>query len=225
MCVFSFVPPARPWDAVFFRVFSVFYGPFSPLGCGMLPSFLHGFFHPEVRSNLALLRPALSYPFHTHLPLLLFLCTHGLLCMYSHSHAAACISPLHSFLFNLHGLTHTKFYTNQLLHQPAFTQTLFDTNHFLLKPTFTRASFCTNPLLHTHTHSLFHKPPFTPTRSYTNELLHTPASTQTNFSSNQLLHKPPIAPTNFYKPAFTHISVYTNQLLQMPVVLTPPLTF
>ena len=192
MCVFSFVPPARPWDAAF-QVFSMVSCPFQKY----------------VR----------TWRFCAQ-PLLLFLCTHGL-CM-SHSHAA-CISPLHSFLFNLHGLTHTKFYTNQLLHQPAFTQTLFDTNHFLLKPTFTRASFCTNPLLHTH--SLFHKPPFTPTRSYTNELLHTPASTQTNFSSNQLLHKPPIAPTNFYKPAFTHISVYTNQLLHMPVVLTPPLTF
>ena len=203
MCVFSFVPPARPWDAVFFRVFSVFYGPFSPLGCGMLPSFLHGFFHPEVRSNLALLRPALSYPFHTHLPLLLFLCTHGLLCMYSHSHAAACISPLHSFLFNLHGLTHTKFYTNQLLHQPAFTQTLFDTNHFLLKPTFTRASFCTNPLLHTHTH----------TRFSTNHLLHQPDLTQTSFYTHQLLRKPTFRPTSFYTNHRLHQPTFINRLL------------
>ena len=80
--------------------------------------------------------------FHKHLPLLLLLCTHGFLRMHSHSHT--CVHPLDSFLFNLHGLTHSCFYTNLLLHQQAFTHT--HTKHFLPRPTFTPTSF-PQPLL------------------------------------------------------------------------------
>ena len=138
--------------------------------------------------------------FHTDLPLLLFLCTHGLVRMHSPSHAA-CIYPLDSFLFNHRGLTHT----HPLLHkptfsQPALTQTLFYTKHFLQKSTFTPTSLYTNQL--------------TQTRFSTNHLSHQPALTQTSFYTHQLLGKatfrptslytnPPFAPTNLYKSAFT----------------------
>ena len=74
--------------------------------------------------------------------------------MHSHRHAA-CIYTLHSFLFNLHGLAHTSFYTNQLLHQPAFTQT--------------RRSALTQTSFYTHT-SFYTNQPFRPT-SFTQPLL------------------------------------------------------
>ena len=124
----------------------------------------------------------MSNTFHTHLPLLLLFCTRGLLRMHSHSHAA-CIYQLDSFLFNLQGLIHASFYTNQLLHQPAFTQTLFDTKHFLQKSTFTPTSFFfTNPFLHKFT--------FPQTTLYTNQLLHKRVFARTGFYTNHLVRQP-----------------------------------
>ena len=106
-------------------------------------------------------QPAAFVPniFHKHLPLL-FLCTHSLLRMHSHSHAA-CIYQLDSFLFNLQGLTHASLYSNQLLHQPAFTNTL------LHQAIFAETHFYPNQLLH--------KPAFTQTRFSADHLLHQPA--------------------------------------------------
>jgi hypothetical protein len=121
--------------------------------------------------------------------------------MHSDSHAA-CIYQLDSFLFNLQGLTHASFYTNELLHQPAFTNTLlhqslfaethFNTNQLLHKPAFTQLAFPQNTF-------------------YTNQL----------FSTNHRLHKPGFAPTNLYKPVFTQISFYTNHLLHQSAVHNP----
>ena len=124
--------------------------------------------------------------------------------MHSHSHAA-CIYQ-HSTSCSISKVLHTtSFYTNQLLHQPAFTQTLFYTKHFLQKPAFTPTSFYTNPLLH--------KLAFPQTTFYTNQLLHkrgytnqafTPTSFYTNqlFDKQHLLHKPPLHQPALHNPCF-----------------------
>jgi hypothetical protein len=145
--------------------------------------------------------------FHTDLPLLLFLCTHGLVRMHSPSHAA-CIYPLDSFLFNHRGPTHTPAST-----QTNFFTTSFHSNALIHQALFAEIHFYTNQLVHkpAYTNSLFHKPPFTSTSSYTNELLHTPASRQSHFSTNQPLHKP-----TFCTNQPLQISFYTNQLLDKP---------
>ena len=182
-----FTSCSRSWDTAFFYVLSTVFLP--------LPG--------KLRSNLPLLRPTLS---NEHLPLLLFLCPHGLLHMQSHSHAA-CIYPLHSFLFNLHGLTHTSFYTNQLLYQPAFTQTLSCTKHFLQKPTFTSTSFA-------KTH--FYTNAFSKNHLYANQLLDKRAFTLTSFYTNQLFDQPAFTETAFCSNQLFQTSFYTNQLLHKP---------
>ena len=58
-------------------------------------------------------------------------------------------TSLRSFLFNLHGLTHTSFHTNQLLHQPAFTNHLFTQISFyadIRRPTFGQTTSYANHL-------------------------------------------------------------------------------
>ena len=102
--------------------------------------------------------------------------------------ASTHLTPFYSISKVLH--THTRFYTNQLLHQQTFTQTLFYTKHFLKKPTFTPTSFYVDPLLH--------RPAFTQTRFSTNHLLHQPALTQTSFSTHKLLPNPTFRQTTFY---------------------------
>ena len=140
MSGFSFVPPARPCDAAFFHVSRftarsrpwnvAFFHVFSSVSCP---------FQAEVGSHLPLLRPTLSIS--------TFLCTDDLLRMHSYSHAA-CIYPLHSFLFNLHALTHTHthphIHTHQLLHKPNLTPTSVYTNTLLHQTLFAETPFYTN---------------------------------------------------------------------------------
>ena len=172
MSVFSFIPPARPWDAV---VFSTFYGPFSPLAA----LFFHIFssvscpFQADVCCNLPLLRPTLSIS-------TCHCCSSSALTAFSARTLTAMplasthLAPFCSISKVLHtpASTQTYFYTNQLLHKPAFTQTRF------------------------YTSSLFHKPPFTPTSFYHCK----PASTRTTFSASQpfiphpALHNPCFGP-------------------------------
>ena len=111
--------------------------------------------------------------------------------MHIYSHAAS-IYPLHSFLLNLHNLVHTRLYTNQVLHQPAYTQTVFYTKHFLQKPTLQPTSFYTNPL--------FHKLVFPQTTIYTNQLLHKRVFAHSSFYANQL-----------FDTSFTQTTFCTNQ--------------
>ena len=117
--------PARPWDAAFFQFFSKFYAPFSPLRCGTCPRLLYGFLpvpQAEVCSNLPLLCLTLSISTcHS--------CSSSALTAFSTCTLTA--MPLASAnLFNLQGLAHASFYTNQLLHQPAFMHKhCFTLNH------------------------------------------------------------------------------------------------
>ena len=152
-------------------------------------------FQAETRSKLPLLHPTLSISTcHS--------CSSSALTAFSTCTLTA--MPLASAnLFNLQGLAHASFYTNQLLHQPAFMR----------KHCFTLSTVCRNSLLHQpaftqtcfYTNSLFHKPPFTPTSSCTNGVLHAPASTVRkptfrpfSFYTNRLLDKPPFTQTTFY---------------------------
>ena len=117
-----------------------------------------------------------------------FLCTHGLLLMHSHSHAA-CIYQLNSFLFNLQGLTHAR-----------FLQTNFYPSQFLHKHSFTPSTFCRITLT------------FAPTSFYIRHVLHQPTFTNP-FHTNQILHKPAFTQTNFFT---NHL--YANHLLHQPAL-------
>ena len=134
MSIFSFVPPARPWMR-HCPPFLHFLHPVLAPGMWHFSAFFSTVFRPL--PGRSAIEPAAFAPntFHKHLPLLLFLCAHGLLRMHSRSHAA-CIYPLLS-VQSPRSYTH-QLHTNQLLHQPAFmTSTLFTLN-----------TFAENPLLH-----------------------------------------------------------------------------
>ena len=131
-----------------------------------------------------------------HQQLLLFLCTHHLLRMHSHSHAAW----IYQLLIQYHLVKSLYILIVQgvvliIFIVTAFTPTLFCTIHFfaetdfLHQPAFPETNYFTNSVLHTS--------PFTLTRTYTNQLLPYLVFTRTNFYSNQLLHQPALVLTSF----------------------------
>ena len=134
MSVFSFVPSARRPGLRHF----------STVSCP---------FQADVRSDLPLWHPILSIS-TCHCCSSSALPAFAACSLTAMPLASTHLTPFCSISKVLH-TTHTCFYTNQLLHQPAFTQTLFYTKHSLQKPTFTPTSF------------------------------YNPASTRTTFSANQ----------------------------------------
>ena len=131
--------------------------------------------------------------FRTHLPLLLFLCTHGLLRMqlfsaepprsYTrpllHKRTSTPSSFFTNTLFQRPPFTPTSSYTNEPLHAPASRQTNFSADQLLQKPRFAPTYFCKPALTQISfykpvlTSQIFDKPPFTQT-AFTQTALHNP---------------------------------------------------
>ena len=175
MSVFSFVPPAPPWDAAFFHVSSTFCCPLLPLGCGTFPRFVQGYCsfvlcrnQPAIAQTMFYTKQFLQRPTFTQT-------------RFSTNHL-------------LHPFTPTSSYTNALLHKPASKQFNCSTNQLLHKP----------PLQPTFTNQLLHKSAFTlfypPKKFYTN--IHTWSFRQTAFNANHLVHRPAFTTQFLREPLF-----------------------
>ena len=185
MSVFSFVPPAPPWDAAFFHVSSTFCCPLLPLGCGTFPRFVQGYC-----SSRFMQKPT-SYCTNNVLHQTIFAETHFYTNSLFHK------PPFTSFYILLHqpALTQTRFYTNQLLSNSIVRPTSFYTNHLCNQ--LLQTSFYTNQLL----------PYFTPKKNfYTN--IHTWSFRQTAFNANHLVHRPAFTTQFLREPLFRQ----TNQM-------------
>ena len=90
-------------------------------------------------------------------------------------------------------VTHTRFYTQRLLHTDSFTHRRFSTQKLLHTETFTHRSFYTQRLLHTDS--------FTHRSFYTQKLLHTETFTHRYFCTQTLSHT----------EAFTHKHFHTQR--------------
>ena len=199
MCVFSFVPPAPPWDAASLHVSSTFCCPLLPLGCGTFPRFVQGCCSSVLCRN----QPAFTQTmFYTKQFLQKPTFTQTL---FSTNHL-------------LHPFTPTSSYTNALLHKPASKQTNCSTNQLLhkppLQPTFT-IRFYTNQRLpyfttkktftQTYTHDLLDKPPLTQTTFYIDQLL------QPSFYANHFFDKPTKWPADFQCVPSSNVPLPSNR--------------
>ena len=189
MSVFSFVPPAPPWDAAFFHVSPTFCCPLLPLGCGTFPRFVQGYCsfvlcrnQPAFTQTMFYTKQFLQKPTFTQT-------------RFSTNHL-------------LHPFAPTSSYTNALLHKPASKQTNCSTNQLLhkshLQPIFT------NQLLHKSTFTLFY-----PQKNfYTN--IHTWSFRQTAFNANHLLHRPAFTTQLLREPLFRQTNLLHQALCTTP---------